>query len=335
MKLNLLPEIGGYFGLELPDYGDFFPDTLRYQSARAALRAVFECHGIRRVWLPVYVCDSVWRAAEEASVEVCTYQLDDSLYPINLPETLADGEVMLYVNYFGLRQSAVARLQTQFRSERLIIDNSHALFDPPGRALATVYSPRKFAGLPDGGLLSPSATLQIAEPGQEDQGSYERMKFLLVRMACSAREGYAAFNEARNALNGLPPRSMSRLTRRLMRSIDWPLVGQRRRTNFAVMAGMMDDINGFRWALADGDAPLCYPLVLQGVDVAAIRARLAAQNVFTATYWPDAAPRVRPGSIEAALVHDTLFLPVDQRLDPAQTAEMGRRVLDALHHVSL
>lgn len=329
--MNIPPQaIGGYFGLDLPDHGELYPQAVHYQSARAAIRAVLECNHIRRAWMPAYVCDSVLQAAREAGVETCTYSLDAALDPQDLPSTLTDGDVVLYVNYFGLSQSAIHRLQNRVAAERLIIDNSHALFAPHGNVLATVYSPRKFAGLPDGGLLLHSPALQIIPPVSEDTGSFERMKFLLLRSACSAREGYAAFNEARNSLNGLPPLAMSRLTKRLLRSIDWQHVRTRRRANFAVMKHWFGKLNRLHWAPTDVDIPLCYPLALQGADVSALRASLAAQDIFTATYWPDALPRIRPGSIEATLIHDTLFLPIDQRMDEAQTEMTARRVLELL-----
>ncbi len=327
---NPTQAIGGYFGLDLPDYGELYPQAVRYQSARSAIRAVLECNGIRRAWIPAYVCDSVLRAAQEAEVETSTYALDENLDPQQLPYTLADDEVVLYVNFFGLCQSAVTRLQNRVAPEQLIIDNSHALFAPHDNVLATIYSPRKFAGLPDGGLLLHLPALDITAPAVEDTGSFERMKFLLLRMACSAREGYAAFNEARNSLNGLPPLAMSRLTRRLMRSIDWQQVRTRRHDNFAVMTRLLGELNGLHWAPTDADVPLCYPLTLKGRDVSALKASLAAEDIFTATYWPDALPRIHPGSIEATLVHDTLFLPVDQRLDLAQTESTARRVLQLL-----
>ncbi|WP_297476102.1 hypothetical protein [Ferrovum sp.] len=327
---NLREEIGGYFGLDLPEYGALYPQAVHYQSARSALRAVLECQGIHRVWMPAYVCDSVLRAADAAGIEARTYGLDNSLYPSDLPSTLLDDEVVLYVNYFGLCQSVVKRLQTQYLLEHLIIDNSQALFAPHNGELATIYSPRKFAGLPDGGLLLHSSRLSITVPSVEDQGSFERMKYLLLRTSCSAREGYAAFQEARNSLQNLPPMTMSRLTRRLIRSIDWQQVRSRRRDNFAVIAQRLNPMNAIQWLPTDDDVPLCYPLVLRGIDVAAIKAHLTAQNIFTATYWPDALPRLKPGSIEAALAQDTLFLPVDQRLDPTRMEIFVQYILDML-----
>ncbi len=321
-----LTEIGGYFGLDLPDYGDLYTDAIKFQSARAAIRAVLECNGITHVMMPAYICDSIIKSAVDAGVEVETYDLDESLYPKNLPRTLPDRCAVIYVNYFGLCQQNISRLLEEIPGDRLIIDNSQALFALRAEVLAAVYSPRKFVGLPDGGLLIASASLRIKPPTEEDQGSFERMRYLLIRAAYSAREGYADFDKARNSLRDLPPLAMSRLTQRLMRSIRWDQVSGRRRENYAVMARMMDAVNEMRWSLGKSDVPLCYPLTLMGCDISKTRAELAALNVFTATYWPDALPRIKPNTIEAALVYKTLFLPIDQRLEPAQVEAVGKLV---------
>lgn len=322
-----LPEIGGYFGLDIPDYGDLYPDSIKFQSGRAAMRAVLECNGIKRVMMPAYNCGSIHKAAVDAGVEVETYDLDESLYPKNLPPKLPDQCVVMYVNYFGLSLRNVARLHEAIPADRLIIDNSQALFASHTEALATIYSPRKFAGLPDGGLLMASTSLSITSPIEEDHGSFDRMKHLLVRMAYSAREGYGDFHSARDSIRDTSPLAMSRLTRCLMKSIQWNQVVERRRENYLIMAGMMNSINEMHWTLGENDAPLCYPLTLRGREINKVKKDLAEHNVFTATYWPDAAPRIKVGTIEETLLNETLFLPIDQRLERVQVEEVGRLVL--------
>ena len=110
MDTESLTEIGGYFGLDLPNYGDLYPDAIKFQSARAAIRAVLECNGITRVMMPAYICDSIIKAAVDAGVEVETYDLDEYLYPKNLPCKLPDHCAFIYVNYFGLSQQNINRL---------------------------------------------------------------------------------------------------------------------------------------------------------------------------------------------------------------------------------
>ncbi|MDA8175348.1 MAG: hypothetical protein M0018_12345 [Nitrospiraceae bacterium] len=328
---NDLPvEIGGYFGLDMPDFGDAFADTIKFQSGRAAMRAVIERNGLSRVMVPSYVCDSIIKAARDAGAEVEIYGLDGSLYPEKMPLFLPERSALVYVNYFGLCGPNIARLLEELPPERLIIDNSHALFAEHSGALASVYSPRKFAGLPDGGLLRLSPGSQPVSPGEEDCGSFARMKYLLVRMAYSAREGYADFNSARNSLVDNSPLRMSRLTRRLMRSIRWDRVIERRRANYMVMAGIMDPVNDLKWSIAEKDVPLCYPFAAKGKNVNKIKKELAGLDVFTATYWPDVLPRARANTIEATLVNETLFLPIDQRLEKAQVEKVCNLVLELM-----
>ena len=281
-----------------------------------------------RVFMPGYICNSIIQAGCDAGLTVETYELDETLYPRRLPDSITSACAVLYVNYFGLCQQNVRKLVKQMPPDITIVDNSHALFSAPeAGVLATAYSPRKFVGLPDGGLLATSPQLHIPLPDEEDQGSFDRMRFLLRRMAYSAREGYTEFDEARRSLADTSPLAMSRLTRRLMRSIQWRQVSRRRRENYAVMAGMLDRVNDYPWAMQANDVPLVYPLTLRGRQVDPIRSELTARDVFTATYWKDALPRARAGSIEATLINETLFLPIDQRMSRAQTEALGKLIL--------
>lgn len=320
-------ETGGYFGLELPCYPDLYADALEYQSGRAAIRAVLEHASIKRVMVPAYVCDSVIKAVVDAGAEVETYVLNEVLYPQDLPHQLAEHGVLLYVNYFGLCSNNIRRLLNAFPRDHLIIDNSQALFAPHEDVLATVYSPRKFVGVPDGGLLRVASSLRLAPPDEEDRASIERMRSLLVRMAYSAREGYADFQKIALSLKDTAPLRMSRLTQRLMRSLRWDQIAKRRRENFLAVAEKLDTLNDMHWQLGEREVPMCYPLTLRGRDITKIRASLAARDIFVPVYWQDALPRIKPGSIEAALTNETLFLPIDQRLECAQAEEMAGLIL--------
>lgn len=321
-------EIGGYFGLDLPCYADLYPEALKFQSGRAAIRAMLESAGIERVMLPAYVCDSVIKAVVDSGAMVETYTLNESLYPKDLPRRLPERCALLYVNYFGLCQKNISRLLVEIPGDRLIIDNSQALFAEHEDVLATIYSPRKFAGVPDGGLLRVSPTLNVALPMEEDKASIERMRSLLVRMAYSAREGYADFQKIAISLKDTTPLAMSRLTQRLMKSIPWDQMAERRRENFMVMAQKLDALNDMHWKLGEHDVPMCYPLTLRGRQIEKIKAKLVARNIFVPVYWKDALPRIAPDSIEVVLTNETLFLPIDQRLNRVQTEGLGNLILE-------
>lgn len=321
------PEIGGYFGLDLPDHGDFFPGTHALQSGRSALEAAFRSAGYAKARLPAYVCDTVIAAAERAGVQVEFYPVDASLYPVDLPKRLPADTLLLYVNYFDLGRANIQRLLQHIPPQQLIIDNCQAAFAPHYDALAAVYSPRKFAGMPDGGLLRAHPTLAFEAPAQQDEGSFERMRSLLKRSSESARAGYAAFDAARRSLNDLPPQRMSHLSARLLRAIDWHEVRRRRQGHFSTMHGRLGALNGFSWTQDRAAVPLCYPFLCPGRDAQRWREELASLNIFTPLYWPDAKKRALAGSFEARFMHSTLFLPIDQRMDDTQVHQVCDRVL--------
>jgi hypothetical protein len=318
-------EIGGYFGLDLPDYGNQFVSAIKFQSCRAALRAALESANIKRVLLPAYICNSVIQAVADAGAYVKTYELDDSLYPTFLPNQSFDSYTLLYVNYFGLCQDNVDRLHRDIPGKNLIIDNSQALFAPPTNALATVYSPRKFVGAPDGGLLVASS-LGVIEPESEDTGSVDRMRHLYLRMAYSAQDGYHAFLEAENTLGNTEPLRMSRLTKRILNSIDLEAVKRRRRENYLALAAQLDKYNRHKWVLGPESVPLCYPLLVD-MNVENLKSRLAKRGIYIPTYWPESIGRAQQGSIGQRLINCCLAVPCDQRYSPGQMSYLADEII--------
>jgi len=323
-----LSEIGGYFGLDLSDHGDAFPAAIKFQSGRAALRAVLESAAIARFLLPAYICDSVIKAAIDAGVVVETYSLDDSLYPKGLPDPLPSKSAVLYVNYFGLCGANISRLLEAIPDNRLIIDNSQALFTLPSKELATIYSPRKFVGVPDGGLLV-TAGLEIRVPACEDTSSVDRMRHLLMRMAYTAQAGYRDYLESESSLSDTRPLRMSRLTRRILAAIDMTAVKWQRRENFMALASRLDKYNAYRWALDAESVPLCYPLIV-GWDVGHLQRHLLRKGIYIPTYWPEVRSRVFDG-IEHQLASCCLPVPCDQRYSPDQMSYIADEIVSGLN----
>lgn len=51
----------------------------------------------------------------------------------------------------------------------LIVDNALALYSPARSGVASLYSPRKFSGLPDGGIAVMDAERSLPEPEERDE----------------------------------------------------------------------------------------------------------------------------------------------------------------------
>jgi hypothetical protein len=304
--------IGGYFEWELPsNRGEFYPGAYRFQSARAAFMALLSLRKPTRVWMPWYICDSMIEPVRMTGVALARYAVDATL-DIRDRFTLHDDEWLLYVNYFGVCDANVDHVLDSFPRRQVVIDNSQAFFSQPGDCLATIYSPRKFFGVPDGGYLI--TDLPVPEPNSDDIGSVTRCAHLLKRLAGEPEAGYQDYHLAEESLLGQTPRRMSQLTNRVLSTIDYTFVRSRRQDNFAVLHEELGRANQFSLELKNGTTPLCYPFL--GAPKGS-RERLIAQRIFVPTYWPDVIINDDAPAFERSFANSCLHLPCDQRNDHA------------------
>ena len=302
--------VGGYLPLELPQHPlpAHLAGAFAYQSARAAFLAVLQAVRPRRVWVPWYICDSMVEPLQRTGIAVQPYALDASWAPMDV--ALGAGDLLLHVNHFGLLDHVQERLAAELPREQLVFDNAQAFYAAPRGVLATLYSPRKFFGLPDGGLLlAPGVTLP---PPAADEGSLARCEHLLARHARDAEAGYASFGRAEASLQLQPPLAMSQLTRRLLQAVDFDAASARRRANFAHLAQALDESNGLRWTLGSDAVPLCYPFLARR---GGLRPLLAAGRIYTPCYWPELLDGRQLPQREAGWADRLLALPIDQRYD--------------------
>lgn len=301
--------IGGYFELELPPpQGELYPHAMRFQSARAAFAALLMAGRPRRIWMPWYNCETMLEPPEMAGVPIARYRIDTH-FAVADDITLADDEWLLYVNYFGVGDTAIARLFSRFPRERIVIDNSQALFSPSAACLATLYSPRKFFGIPDGGYLV--TELDVPAPPEVDTGSIGRFEPLLMRIDQGPEAGYDGIRAARATLRGQPPKRMSALTQRMLEHIDYRAAAARRLSNYARYHSLIGADNALPVPAEPTHAPLCYPFWNHRTD---LHAALAARRIFVAKYWPNMRGATGGSEdLEYRLATECLALPCDQR----------------------
>lgn len=299
---------GGYLPLTLPQVDDhFYPQARRYGSARSALFHLLCSVKPTRIWLPHYICHSVTDAVRASGVDIAWYALDECFLPQVWP-VLNDNELLYYVNYFGQCGRQQETLLEHYSSKRLIFDHAQAFYAQPLEALATLWSPRKFFGLPDGGLLITDVKLPSL-PGQ-DRVSLHYSQHLLIQLSSGTRAGYQAFQQAEERLKSIAAQSMSLLTEKLMLSLNYPHICEKREQNYHRLHQALQDINQFPLSDAKVSGPFCYPLLLKG---SSLHGALIAQGVFVATYWAEVSERVTKDSHEALLVRELVALPCDQR----------------------
>jgi len=302
--------LGGYIELELPVQDQhWLANAYKFNSARAALTSLIAQLTIKEVWLPRYLCDSIINTFDGGKVQLKFYELAED-FTIKSELSLGEHSLLLYVNYFGVCTEQALCVISQYGANKVVIDNSQAMFCDPLETLATIYSPRKFFGLPDGGLLY-SDDPRIKQPENRDNTSETRMGHLISRLTNSPEKAYQIYLEAEQAIAGLPVLGISKLTERLLHSVDYEAAKIVRARNARHLHDHLVKYNQLDLNFDDTIAPLCYPF-LPNVN-AAKWIELIKNRVFVPSYWPEVLTRVEEGSFEWDLVTNGLFLPCDQR----------------------
>lgn len=319
--------IGGYFELELRSGLHPYPQALGFNSARSAFRALLEARTLRKVYLPYYLCGVMQDALKDTGIAVTRYHLTDTWQLEDFPALAGDDEAVLFVDYFGLMTDYIRDVLAPYYQHRLIVDNSQALFSEPIPATATLYSPRKFVGVADGGWLLNAPANVPAPPPSQSQG---RFSALLGRLEDAPDQHYAAFQANEEALQTAGVKAMSASTARLLDSIDYAHIGQQRMNNLARLRHHLDPHNHFTAWPSRPVAALCYPLLLASAQAAdSLRTHLLEHAIYVPRYWPDLLQKPATPDIEKHWAQCLLPLPIDQRY---RVEDMDRLANTILQH---
>lgn len=254
-------------------------------------------------------------------ITICYYSLDKQ-FGIADDITLGRADLLLYVNYFGVCSGQVEKILHQFNPSQVILDFSQSFFSEPRNCLATIYSPRKFFGLPDGGLLFTQLAIDL--PEAIDEASEKRMSHLIKRIGGIAELGYKNYQLAEVSLNELEPKRMSLLTERIFESINFEAARIQRNKNFHALHHNLGQTNGFNLNIDCLDGPMCYPYFS---DSCLLRKKLLSERVFIPTYWPDVLMRSDVSFLEMELVNNIHPLPCDQRFSSEDMMRVASLVL--------
>lgn len=297
-------EIGGYFGLERFSGKEYYEDLIGVNSARNALLYIMKVRGVKKLYIPAFLCDTVARLCEREGYPYEEYPIDRSFLPV-FDRRLGPDEYLYVVNYYG-QISNEQILQFKSRWKRVIFDNVQAFYQKPAPGIDTVYSCRKFFGVPDGGYVAVNAHLEEELP-LDCSGT--RMKHVLGRFEENGSAYYRDFQVNDEGFYSMPLRGMSSLTRNILRAIDYNAARLARNANYAQLDQFLGQYNALKFSVPDG--PYAYPFYCR--DGLAVRKRLAEQKVYIPTLWPNVLSSEAASLMERDYAANILPLPCDQR----------------------
>lgn len=321
--------IGGFLGLELTslpsDEVDGVEDSCLLNTGRNALGLILEEKGIEHLWIPYYSCRVLLQPLEERKIPYTYYFLDEALGPRLDPDELGPREALLYINYFGVRTSVERSLVDRFPC--LILDRCQAFFEPlPDGSTPAFFSMRKFFGVPDGAIVQ-NLSGKLSEEWPEDR-SQDRFHHLLKRCEDGPEAAYPAFKAHEEALDDIPPRRISPLSRRVYQGIAQEKVKAQRKQNFDRLHQKLKGSNELTPLLESEniEGPLAYPYLRKGGQ--SLRDHLIGERIYCPTYWPRIDGDIPPveGAWELHLQGDLVPLPIDQRYGEEEMETIIERI---------
>lgn len=296
--------IGGYFELELNGKNEYHFDAIRLNTARNALEYILKSKKYDKIFIPYFTCDVLMQPIEKLKIGFEYYTIDEKFEPVFDYSKIKDNECLLYTNYFGLKDSFVAKIALNCKN--LIVDNAQSFYSRPIENVDTFYSPRKFFGLPDGGYLYTDK--KIEEDYKKDV-SYERFEHLLRRIDENAEAGYKYFTENDEKLDNLPILEMSNLTQKLLKSIDYDSIAKKRIANYSYLDKELGNSNKLKIDFNKTQVPMVYPFWASSD----LRKKLIEDKIYTAKYWPNVIEWSEKNSLESKFAEEIIHLPIDQR----------------------
>lgn len=319
-------EIGGYFGFSLPNFRQFpYPKAMKYNSARSAFYDLLNQNNIKKIWMPKFICDSMIEPLLILNIDIQYYDLNEFFYPI-IPDSLKENEYLFYVNYFGICTSVQKKLVSKYSNEQIIFDHSQAFFVAPFECFATLYSPRKFLPIAEGGLL---ITKLLITPNYIDRDIEEMIQqyhHCFTSRLSNTSEGYEGFKKNEILFNDCLPKRISQVTEELINCFDYESIQSNRLENFKFLHAQLKSINKLHIDIDNVISPLTYPLLLDSK----ISNKLIDHNIYTPTYWMDSLNRVDPTSFEYKLILSTTHLVCDQRYSIKEMQVQINRVKEYL-----
>ena len=274
--MSVLKEIGGYFGLENYGGNEYHENAVAVNSGRNALLYLIKAHKIEKLYIPHYLCDTVYKLCEREEIPYEFYNVNIDFTPA-FDKDLQKNEWIYIVNYYGqISNEQIKEYKAKYKN--IVFDNVQSFFQEPVKGIDTVYSCRKFFGVPDGGYVY--STKPLNEVLKTDS-SRERMTHILGRCEVDASSFYSDFAENDETFYDEGLKLMSPITKTLLKGVDYNAVSCKREENYGYLQSKLGGYNGIKLVLPKG--PYCYPFYT--VNGAKIRKTLIENKIYVPTLW--------------------------------------------------
>jgi dTDP-4-amino-4,6-dideoxygalactose transaminase len=229
------------------------------------------------------------------------------------------GDLVILIHYFGFADNLECAREAKRKKAWVLADASQALLTQQDCEDYdfVLYSPRKFLGVPDGGILNSKTDVQL---GDIDLRPPLESWWLKSLSAAILRREFDRFGGERpwfqlfreSEINSpIGPYTMSDLSNILLRlNFDYPAIAEQRRENYQTFVEALAEFALFP-ELPEDVVPLGFPVRMRNRDE--VREALFSYKIYPPVHWPMHKMVPKTFAESYRLSNDMMTLPCDQR----------------------
>lgn len=307
-----MKEIGSFIELEFPKGKEFYNNKTfgkenikRLNNARTGIFHAIKCYGVKKVYLPIYECNTVRDFLIKKGIAVKYYKIDKDFRP--LIKTNENNSAIVFVNYYGVMSRKHFNFIKHFNN--VIIDNAQGFFFEPIKNCMNVYSCRKFVGVPDGSYVIGKNANRFE---YDKDYSSDTAAFLLMRSEYGLEgKTYTTRKLNEERIDNSDVLEMSDLTRIILDGYNYSQNIKKRKSNFKYARKLFDSINLLNInRLSDENVvPMVYPLL---IDKDIIN-ELHENKIFQGHWWEYIVEETKEEMFENKLSKYIIPITIDQR----------------------
>ena len=342
--------IGGMFGLpetvepneaiDLHQWKFLDNSNLFLANGRSGIMILIDRLEPASVWMPSYLCHTMIEAVDKKKTNLRFYEVDYNHHVSSADwiNQVQPGDLVVLIDYFGFPLSSKVTGLVKGRGGYILEDACQALLsEHVGRYSDFVlFSPRKYVGIPDGGILASCCNVGFADVELEPAPAAWWLKML--EAAINRREfdqyggnrrWYRLFQET-DAATPIGYFAMSDLSHKLLSNgFEYMEICQRRIENYSILAYNLKDIALFP-ILPEGTVPLGFPIRHPKCDQ--IRINLFQEQIYPPVHWPIDGVVPAEFSKSHKLANEIMTLTCDQRYDSEDINRMANSAIKTLNN---
>lgn len=320
-----MKEYGGFIEWEHYNNSELYDNFIKLNSGRNCLLYLIRYYNIKHIYMPSFNCSAVFQPCEQENVKIDFYNINEEFLPV-IPNSINDDSWIYVINYYGqLDNNYMSKLHKKYKN--LIIDNAQAFFQMPVEDIPTLYTCRKYFGVPDGGYLyngNDNDKMVLTT-----DNSIGRLSHLVGRFEESANKYYTNYLKNEEAIENLELKHMSRFTENLMKSIDYVNISKKRVRNFSKLDELLSKYNKIKCNSNTG--PFMYPFYFKKADI--LRNKLISMKIYVPILWPNVIESMAMDTLEYDYAKNIIPLPCDQRYNVDEMAYIATTVIKLMEEI--